>query len=101
VKAQQAAEREQLAQLLARLRVGSDLRISELHTLHPVELEHLLTWIARAFSQRRAADGSRTATSADGRTTLRLTPPADSARTRIQALHGQLDAPDYRIEVVG
>lgn len=101
IKAQHAAEREQLARLLERLRAGSELRISELHTLHPVELEHLLTWIARAFSQRRAADGSRTATSADGRTTLRLTPPADGARTQIRAIHGRLNAPDYRIEVLG
>lgn len=75
--------------------------MSELHTLHPVELEHLLGWIARAFTQRRGADGSRTATSADGRTTLRLTPPADGQRTRVQAVHGQLDAPDYQIEVLG
>jgi uncharacterized protein (TIGR02677 family) len=101
VKAQQSAEREQLARLLKRLRTGSQLHMSELHTLHPVELEHLLGWIARAFTQRRAADGSRTATSADGRTTLKLTPPADGKRTRIQAVHGQLDAPDYRIEVLG
>jgi uncharacterized protein (TIGR02677 family) len=100
IKIQQAAERERLARLLERLRAGTELRLSELHTLHPVELEHLLIWIGRAFSQRRAADGSRTATSADGRTTLRLTPPGDGARTRIRAIHGQLDAPDYRIEVL-
>jgi uncharacterized protein (TIGR02677 family) len=100
VKAEKEAERRQLARLLERLRAGSELRMSELHTLHRVELEHLLSWIARAFTQRRAADGSRTATSADGRTTLRLAPPGDGARTRVQAIHGQLDCPDYRIEVL-
>lgn len=100
VKAEKEAERRQLARLLERLRAGSELRMSELHTLHRVELEHLLSWIARAFTQRRSADGSRTATSADGRTTLRLAPPHDGARTRVQAIHGQLDCPDYRIEVL-
>jgi uncharacterized protein (TIGR02677 family) len=100
IKAEQAAEREQLVRLLARLGAGAALRMSELHTLHPVELEHLLAWIARAFTQRRAADGSRTATSADGRTMLRLSPPADGARTVVRAVHGKLDTPDYRIEVL-
>jgi uncharacterized protein (TIGR02677 family) len=100
VRARQAAEREQLRRLLARLEAGADLHMSDLHTLHPVELEHLLGWIARAFTQRRGPDGSRTATSADGRTRLRLTPPTDGTRTRIDALHGLLEAPDYRIEVL-
>jgi uncharacterized protein (TIGR02677 family) len=100
VKAEQAAEREKLARLLDRLQAGATLRMSELHVLHPVELEHLLGWIARAFSQRRGADGSRTATSTDGRTTLKLLPPADGARTRVRAVHGQLDCPDYYIEVL-
>jgi len=100
VRAEQAAERAQLEQLLARLRSGDRLRMSELHRLHPVELEHLLGLVSRAFAHRREPDGSRRAATADGREQIRLVPPTDGARTTIAAQHGQLDCPDYAIEVV-
>jgi len=100
VRARQAAEREHLRRLLDRLRAGETLRMSELHRLHPVELDHLLGLLSRAFAHRRERDGTRRAVTADGRTRLRLVPPADGARTTIDALHGRLDCPDYAIEVL-
>lgn len=100
VRATQAAEQEHLARLLDRLRAGETLRMSELHRLHQVELEHLLGLLSRAFAQPRERDGTRRATSADGRLRLRLVPPPDAQRATIAALHGQLDCPDYAIEVL-
>jgi uncharacterized protein (TIGR02677 family) len=100
VRAAQAVEHAQLEQLLARLRSGSALRMSELHRLHPVELEHVLGLVSRAFAHRREADGSRRTTSSDGRQRIRLVPPGDGARTKIAAQHGQLECPDYAIEVL-
>ena len=51
------------------------------------------------FAAERRPDGSRQATSPDGKMTLRLVLPADGVRTRVRADHGLLDCPDYRIEV--
>jgi uncharacterized protein (TIGR02677 family) len=100
VRARQAAEHEHLRRLLDRLRAGERLRMSELHRLHPVELDHLLAILSRAFAHRRERDGTRRAVSADGRTRLALVPPTDGARTTIDAQHGRLDCPDYAIEVL-
>ncbi len=100
VRARQAAEHEHLRRLLDRLRAGERLHMSELHRLHPVELDHLLAILSRAFAHRRERDGTRRAVSADGRTRLRLVPPGDGARTSIDAEHGRLDCPDYAIEVL-
>jgi len=100
VRATQAAEQEHLARLLSRLGAGEALQMSELHRLHPVELEHLLGLLSRAFAQPRDRDGTRRATTADGRLRLRLVPPADGQRTTVAAQHGQLDCPDYTIEVL-
>ena len=82
-----------------RLTAGATLRMSDLHRLHPVELEHLLGLLSRAFAQPRSRDGTRRATTADGRLRLRLVPPPDGQRTTVAAEHGQLDCPDYAIEV--
>lgn len=100
VRAAQAIEQAQLEQLLIRLRSGHVLRMSELHRLHPVELEHVLALVSRAFAHRRESDGSRRALSADGRRRIRLVPPPDGARATIAAQHGRLDCPDYAIEVL-
>lgn len=99
VRATQSAEQEHLGRLLARLGAGSTLRMSNLHRLHPVELEHLLGLLSRAFAQPRERDGTRRATTADGRLRLRLVPPRGGERTTIAAEHGRLDCPDYAIEV--
>lgn len=99
VRARQQAEREQLSGLLGRLRSGDPVTMSSLHRLHPVELDHLLVLLSRAFSQRREPDGSRRARSPDGTIRLRLVPPADGARTTIDAHHGRLECPDFRLEV--
>ncbi|MEJ7797943.1 MAG: TIGR02677 family protein [Solirubrobacteraceae bacterium] len=99
VRARQSAEQEHLERLLARLSAGPTLRMSDLHRLHPVELEHLLGLLSRAFAQPRERDGARHATTADGRLRLRLVPPLHGRRTIIAAEHGQLECPDYAIEV--
>ncbi|MDP1846839.1 MAG: TIGR02677 family protein [Solirubrobacteraceae bacterium] len=99
VRALQAAEQEHLGRLLARLTAGATLHMSDLHRLHPVELEHLLGLLSRAFAQPRGHDATRRATTADGRMRLRLVPPTDGRRTTVVAEHGQLDCPDYAIEV--
>jgi len=99
VRATQAAEQEHLARLLARLGAGATLQMSDLHRLHPIELEHLLGLLSRAFAQPRERDGTRRAATADGRLRLRLVPPADGRRTTVSADHGRLDCPDYAIEV--
>jgi uncharacterized protein (TIGR02677 family) len=91
------AKRERLRAALAE---RSQLRMSELHTLDPVELHELLAWISRAFAARRCADGAREATGPDGQMRLRLRPPADRARTIVASLDGQLDCPDYSLEVL-
>jgi len=100
VRARQAAEEARLTRLLDRLRSGQTLRMSDLHRLHPVELEHLLGLLSRAFAQQRELDGTRRATSADGRVRLRLFPPTDGSRTTIDAEHGRLNCPDYAIEIL-
>ena len=43
-----------------------------------------------AFAQQREPDGTRRATSADGRVRLRLFPPADGSRATIDDLSAQL-----------
>ncbi|MEV4423056.1 TIGR02677 family protein [Patulibacter sp. NPDC049589] len=99
VRERQRTEQAQLAGLLDRLRSGVPVTMSSLHRLHPVELNHLLVLVSRAFAQRREPDGSRRASSPDGTLRLRLVPPADGARTTIDALHGRLECPDFRLEV--
>jgi uncharacterized protein (TIGR02677 family) len=100
VRATQAAEQEHLGRLLARLGAGATLRMSDLHRLHPVELAHLLGLLSRAFGQPRERDGTRRATTADGRLRLRLVPPAAGERTTIAAEHGRLECPNYAIEIL-
>jgi uncharacterized protein (TIGR02677 family) len=100
VRARQEMEERQLQRLLDRLGTGATLRMGDLHRLEPVELDHLLQWISRAFALPSAADGSRRATSTDGRRTLRLTPPGDGERCVVEAVHGRLDSPNYWIEVL-
>lgn len=100
VRARQEIEQAQLKQLLDRLQAGQTLRMSQLHRLHPVELEHILALVSRAFAHRREDDGSRRAVSASGRQRIRLVPPSDGARTTVDAEHGRLDCPDYAIEVL-
>lgn len=102
--ARKRAEAERQRALRARLREAlagaqGSLRMSDLHQLDPVELADLMAWVSRAFAAERRPDGSRQATSPDGKMTLRLVLPADGVRTRVRADHGLLDCPDYRIEV--
>lgn len=100
VRREREEEARHLARLTERLQAGATLRMSELHALHPLELRYMLGWISRAFTQPRRADGSRQVTSADRSKTLRLVPPGDGTRCRVQVDTGELDCPDYRLEVI-
>jgi uncharacterized protein (TIGR02677 family) len=97
-----AAERRELEALLARLRAQRQIRISTLQRLEEHELRHLLGWIGRAYETSAGSDGTRRASSMDGRATIVLRPPSDPRRerTRLRAPHGTLELPDFSIEVL-
>jgi uncharacterized protein (TIGR02677 family) len=93
-------EREQLHQALARFPTGSAVTLAELSALNEHEFAYLLEWLDRALSQRRGADGFLRAYSADGTLQLLLYPPQDpSERALVETAYGQLDCPNYRLEV--
>lgn len=97
-----AAERRELDALLERMDARGRVRLSALARVDAHEFTHLLAWISRAYESPASADGSRRATSTDGRATIALLPPADPRRerARLQAPHGLFDTPDFAIEVV-
>ncbi len=96
------AEHRELEQLLARLSTGGSIRLSGLREVNHSEFRHLLAWIARAYESPAGPDGSRRASSADGRATIALREPPDPHRdrTRLDAPHGTLDLPDFELEVL-
>lgn len=95
-------EREELDDLLARMRERGPIALSALESVDTHEFRHLLAWIGRAYEASAGPDGLRRATSTDGRATIVLRQPADplSERARIRAPHGTLDLPDFRVEVI-
>lgn len=96
-------EREELDELLARMRERGPIALSALESVDAQEFRHLLGWIGRAYEAPAGPDGLRRASSTDGRSTIVLRAPADPLRerARIRAPHGTLDLPDFRLEVVG
>jgi uncharacterized protein (TIGR02677 family) len=96
------AEHRELAELLARLSTGDRVKLSDLARVNDYEFRHLLAWIGRAYESPAGADGTRRASSADGRATIALREPGDPLRerTRLQAPHGTLDLPDFELEVL-
>jgi uncharacterized protein (TIGR02677 family) len=93
-------DREQLEQALARFPAGSAVTLADLSTLSEQEFAYLLEWLDRALCQRRGTDGVLRAHSTDGMLQLLLYPPADSSeRAVIETARGQLDCPNYRLEV--
>jgi uncharacterized protein (TIGR02677 family) len=99
LEGRRAAERAELAALLARFAGAGTLRLSALEHVDHSEFTHLLAWIARAYERAPARDGSRRAGSADGRATIVLFEPPEAERTTLRAPHGTLELPDYRLEV--
>lgn len=97
-----AAERRELETLLARLCDQRPIKISTLQRVETHELRHLVGWIGRAYETPAGSDGTRSASSMDGRATIVLRPPPHPGRerTRLQAPHGTLELPDFSIEVL-
>lgn len=97
-----AAERRELEALLARLCAQRPIRISTLQRVETHELRHLLAWIGRAYEAPASSDGTRRASSLDGRATIVLRPPSDPRRERtvLCAPHGTLELPDFHVEVL-
>jgi uncharacterized protein (TIGR02677 family) len=96
------AEHRELAELLARLSTGGPIRLSSLARVNDREFRHLLAWIGRAYESPAGADGTRRATSTDGRAVIALREPRDPhrLRTRLRAPHGTLELPDFELEVL-
>jgi uncharacterized protein (TIGR02677 family) len=96
-------ERQELDELLARMRERGPIALSALEAVDTHEFRHLLAWIGRAYEAPAGPDGLRRANSTDGRSTIVLRAPADPVRerARLRAPHGTLDLPDFRVEVIG
>jgi len=97
------AERRELNALLARMAARGPIKVSSLERVDAHEFRHLLGWIGRAYESAPGRDGTRRASSTDGRATIALRAPADPRRDRAQmhAPHGTLDMPNFEIEVLG
>lgn len=91
-------EREQLEAAVARF-ADRPLRLSDVASLDQAELDLLLALLDAALAAPRAADGSRSTRTTDGRLHVTLHPPADGATCWLRTDGGALRAPDYRIEV--
>lgn len=96
------AELRELAELLARLSSNGPIKLSSVGRVNRSEFCHLLAWIGRAYESPVGADGRRRASSTDGRATIALREPADPhrERTKLGAPHGNLDLPDFELEVL-
>jgi uncharacterized protein (TIGR02677 family) len=96
-------ERQELDELLARMRARGPIALSALDSGVAHQFRHVLAWIGRAYEAPAGPDGLRRASSTDGRSTIVLRSPADPLRerARLRAPHGTLDLPDFRLEVVG
>jgi uncharacterized protein (TIGR02677 family) len=93
-------EREQLTRALERFPAGTAVTLADLSELNEYEFAYLLEWLDRALCQRRGADGVLRAHSSDGTLQLLLYPPATSEeRAAVRTVRGQLDCPNYRLEV--
>jgi uncharacterized protein (TIGR02677 family) len=95
-----ALEREQLRQALERFPADTAVTLAALSYLNEHEFSYLLDWLDRALCQRRGPDGVLHAHSSDGTLQLLLHPPERTDdRAVITTVGGQLDCPNYRLEV--
>jgi uncharacterized protein (TIGR02677 family) len=93
-------EREQLTRALEKFPAGTAVTLADLSELNEYEFAYLLEWLDRALCQRRGADGVLRAHSSDGTLQLLLYPPPTSEeRAAVRTVRGQLDCPNYRLEV--
>jgi len=94
------AERAQLESVLARFAAHGALRMSHLQRVDEREFAHLLAWIGRAYEAAPGADGTRRASSTDGRASVRLRPPSELApKVRLATPAGVMRLPDFVLEV--
>lgn len=78
------------------------VKLSAIESIDEREFRHLLAWISRAYEGPARRDGTRHASSSDGRATIALLPPRhpERERARLRVPHGTLELPDFRIEVL-
>jgi uncharacterized protein (TIGR02677 family) len=106
-----AAEKGMLARLLdeeaaqieaarRRLATGRPVRLSELGALGRAEFDLLLDLLGEAIARRTGEPDDITETvSSDGSLVIRLEPPPDGQRARIETEAGWLGAPDFIVTI--
>jgi uncharacterized protein (TIGR02677 family) len=93
-------EREELAALLERFAGRGPIRLSDIARFGTVEFGHLLHWIGRAYETPAHDDGTRRASSRDGRAAVLLRPPAaDEPPVVLAVPQGRFTTANYRLEV--
>jgi uncharacterized protein (TIGR02677 family) len=96
----QRREREQLDMAQRRFAGRGELHLSDLVEVSATELDLLLALLDEALGTPRAADGSRSTRTADGRLTVTLRlPDKRAAWVELTTPRGRLRCRDYRIEV--
>ncbi|WP_024802593.1 TIGR02677 family protein [Nocardia sp. BMG51109] len=99
-RAEQAAtERAQLEAAWDMLDTGGQVRLSSFGRLDHTMFERLLDLLGRALSTAPAADGTRRATTGDGRIEIVLRRPGDGSRARLSTPRGLFEGPDYVLDV--
>ncbi|NJP65234.1 TIGR02677 family protein [Streptomyces sp. ventii] len=93
------AERAELALAWEVLETDGPVRLSAFGTLEPAVFDRLLDLVGRALASRPSADGSRRATTGDGRVEIVLMPPPDERRAVLRTAKGALTGPDYVVHV--
>jgi hypothetical protein len=95
-------EREQLEAAAERFARRGSMHIADLVGLDETEFDLLLSLLDEALVARRAADGSHSTRTGDGRLdlVLRRPPPEDSALVLLRTPRGLLRCCNYRVEVV-
>lgn len=92
-------ERAQLEAASARF-TDRVVRLSDLAELDPHEFDLLLDLLDTALTTARQGDGRRATRTTDGRLEIVLTPPRDDSTCTIRTTRGQLQGPDYELEVI-
>lgn len=96
--ARRIAEREELAQALARFSGEAPIRLADVGALREGDFRHLLAWIGRAFETGRDPSGARHAWSSDGRARITLHAPTGE-RVTIATPRGRFESPNYALQI--
>ncbi|MFE6868986.1 TIGR02677 family protein [Kitasatospora sp. NPDC057692] len=81
--------------------LGTDgpVRLSGFRMLDHVVFDRLLDLLGRALAAAPDAGGARRAVTSDGRVEVVLRPCPDGGRAVLRTSHGQLEGPDYLVEI--